>query len=199
MNLDNPSVFRLFQSALGSHRCAQVLVRRYVRPALGCRVLDVGCGAGGIISYLPDIRYTGVDLNPQAILRAQGRFGAKARFVCANVFDFLGRDADQYDLVIAIGLLHHLDDRAAGDLFFKLKERMSTNSRMITLDGCYEGRQSFVERWLLDNDRGKFVRKPDGYLALARPSFKDIRIHLEKGPLRVPYTHCIMEMTKDRS
>lgn len=197
MILDNPSVFRIFQSALGSHRCAQVLVRRYLRPAPGCRVLDLGCGAGKILSYFPTLQYTGVDLSPKAIASAQKHFGTKARFVCADVFDFLRQDADQYDLVMAIGLLHHLDDGAVKDLFLELKDHMSSKGRLITLDGCHVDDPSFVERWLLNNDRGGYVRTKEGYLGLTKPFFKDVRVHLERGLLRVPYTHCIMEITKD--
>ncbi len=172
-------------------------MRRYLKPTSGLRVLDLGCGGGGILSYLPDIRYTGVDLSPRAIASAQKRYGAKGRFVCADVFDFLRQDGDRYDLVMAIGLLHHLNDGAVNDLFSELKKHMPSKSRLITMDGCRKSEQSFVERWLLNNDRGKYVRTKDGYLDLTKPFFKDVRVHLERGLLRVPYTHCIMEITKD--
>jgi SAM-dependent methyltransferase len=162
-------------------------------------VLDLGCGAGKILSYLPALRYTGVDLSPRAIASAQKHFGAKARFVCADVFEFLRQDAGQYDLVMAIGLLHHLDDGAVKALFLELKDHMSSKGRLITMDGCREGDPSFVERWLLDHDRGEYVRTKEGYLDLTKPLFNDVRVNLERGLLRVPYTHCIMEITKDRS
>ncbi len=126
-------------------------------------MLDLGCGAGNILSYLPAIQYTGVDLSPKAVTCAQERYGTKARFVCADVIDFLSRNTDQYDLVMAIGFLHHFDDGAVRDLFRELNKHMDSNSRMITVDGCREGDPSFVER----------------------------------GLLRVPYTHCILEITKD--
>lgn len=49
-------------------------------------VLDVGCGDGNLIEYLPPCAYTGLDVVPEFIERAQARFPGHA-FRVGNIMD----------------------------------------------------------------------------------------------------------------
>lgn len=80
-----------------------------------CRVLSLGCGDGrketGIAHAAGGI--LGVDICPvaveQALIRALGRATPNARFERGDVRRMEFPDAS-FDLVIAIGIFHHLDD-----------------------------------------------------------------------------------------
>ncbi len=98
-----------------------------------------------------------------------------------------------FDIVLALGLLHHLDDSEADDLFRLGYAALKPGGRMITMDGCYLPEQSKVERYLLDSDRGRFVRSEEEYLKLAQRRFSRVVPHLKPGLLRIPYTHLFLE------
>lgn len=74
-------------------------------------LLEVGCGAGFSATYLEGRfgSFVGVDYSEQLIEYANKYNDvANTEFVTANVKDF---DAsERFDIVFAVGLLHHLDD-----------------------------------------------------------------------------------------
>jgi hypothetical protein len=61
------------------------------------------------------------------------------------------------------------------------------------MDGCYSDDQSRVARYLLESDRGAYVRSVEGWLELVRPVFPTVESHLRHDLLRIPFTHLIME------
>lgn len=89
---------------------------RLLTPAT--RVLDVGCGDGffsNSIAVNYGARVTGIDFEPTALKRARQVARAlkvEVDYVEADLFDHVV-DAP-FDLVIALGVLHHTDDCHAG-------------------------------------------------------------------------------------
>lgn len=193
--LGRPWVYRLFQRAVGAARLRSVYVRTYVRPFPGARVLDIGCGPGDILDSLPDTRYTGVDLSPDYIREAQQRYGARGEFVCRSVSDLVVEQAGSFDVVLANGVLHHLDDTEAGALLAVARQALKPTGRFVSFDGCYTPGQNPIARWMLDNDRGTHVRHRDEYLRLAQAHFPTVESHLHHRLLNIPYTHLVMVCT----
>jgi len=105
----------------------------------------------------------------------------------------------QFDVVIAIGVLHHLDDGEARTLFSGAAKVMKPGGRLVTLDGTFEACQSPVARLLLKMDRGNFVRKTEDYILLAREHFLEVEPVVVHDLLSIPYTHLIMTATSPRS
>jgi len=93
-------------------------------------------------------------------------------------------------------VVHHLDDAGAARLFQFAQRALRPGGRLITLDGCYVPGQSAVARWLLDHDRGKFVRDAAAYRQLASGEFSRVETHLRPDLLRIPYTHLIIRCLK---
>ncbi len=116
-----PAVYRIFGRALGGARAATRFVHGYVKPFPRCRILDLGCGPGDLPIYLGDSigEYLGIDINPEYIEAARERWKGDRRlsFTCVNLSTMDAPRRDYYDIVIALGIVHHLDDASARRMF----------------------------------------------------------------------------------
>jgi SAM-dependent methyltransferase len=191
--LSLPAGYRLLRSVLGGGKLWRTYLDEYVQPAPGEKVLDVGCGPADVLTYLPNVEYTGIDYSPEYINSAKARFGSRGRFLCSDVSGVaLEKERGTFDLAMATGVVHHLNDQQASDMFSLVHLALRPDGRLITFDGCYVPGQSKMARWTLSNDRGKFVRTLAEYQRLASAQFSKIKCHLRHDLLRIPYTHLIM-------
>ena len=191
--LAHPRLYSLFRRLVGRDTARTVYAREHLRVEPGQRVLDIGCGPGDILAYLPAVHYEGYDISPEYIARARERFGERAAFHCRAVDDSLPVPAGGFDVVIAHGLLHHLDDDEARSLFRVARRALRPGGRMVTFDGCFSDDQSAAARLFLRLDRGKHVRTRQAYEALARAEFARVESFVRHDLIRIPYTHLIME------
>jgi SAM-dependent methyltransferase len=192
--LSAPMVFRAFKRII-NRVGADEFVRGHIRPWPGARVLDIGCGLGAIVEELPPVEYVGFDVDPTYVEGARRHYGDRGRFHCADVTR-AEIAPDAYDIVMAIGVLHHLDDEQARHLIALAWRALVPGGRLVTLDGCYTPQQSRIARYLLASDRGRHVRNQKGYEALVRERFPRVAVTLRHDWLRLPYTHIIIESTK---
>jgi len=194
--LSVPAIYRMFAQLVGGEKARRLYVERYLCPREGIRILDIGCGPASVLEVLPVVDYCGFDLNPEYIDFARKKYGRRGDFRVESVSLALCELYRDFDLVLATGVLHHLDDREAEILFQLAHSSLKPGARLVTLDGCYTSNQSYVARFLLRNDRGKFVRDEAGYLRLARSVFPEAKATLRTDLLRIPYTHIILECHK---
>ena len=196
---DFPGSYRLLGEVASVFTDARVAyARQYLTVKVGERVLDLGCGPGDILSALPDCEYVGVDVEERYIDAARRRFGGRGTFRCAALEHFVLEAPESFDLVMANGVLHHLDDLRADAMLRLAAQAMKRDGRVVTLDGCYVQGQSRVARALLRRDRGKFVREVQAYLALAGAHFGDVRSDVRHDLLSFPYTLLIMTCRRRR-
>jgi SAM-dependent methyltransferase len=194
--LSRPLVYEGFQRAIGARHFRKTLAREYFRPRPGDRVLDVGCGPAHMLEFLPDVDYVGVDLSPAYIEYAKRAFGGRGKFLVADATSLEAHEPEPFDLVTAVGLLHHLSDKGAIQLLRGLRARLAgSESRLVTIDGCYVGGQSRVAAFLLSKDRGRHVRSPEGYALLAQLVFNKVQIAVRDDLLRIPFTFCILDLS----
>jgi SAM-dependent methyltransferase len=187
-----PWAYRLFARVIGARRARDTYIRQFVRAWPGARILDLGCGPADVLGALPDVEYVGVDISPDYIRAAKERYGSRGKFVCASAVDYVVAQTGSFDIVLANGVLHHLDDREADGLLHIAREALKPEGRFVSLDGCYVPNQSRVARWMLNNDRGRFVRRRDDYTQLAAAHFPTVEAHITHRLLNIPYTHIIM-------
>jgi len=189
-----PAIYRLF-GKVTSRNSRLRFVGEYVRPQAGDRILDLGCGPADIFEYLKDVDYVGVDMSLAYIESAKQRYGDRATFLCKEVGG--GRDSlselPPFDIVLASGLVHHLNDAEAIGFFELTRSVLRSDGRLVTLDPCYVKEQSPIARALMLMDRGQYVREKKEYADLASAVFNDMRISILHDLLRIPYTHIIME------
>lgn len=173
-------------------------VREYVRPFPGCRILDIGCGTAAVLAHLPaDCSYVGFDMNPRYIDAARRRWGGRGEFHCRKVDEVSLAESGRYDIVLANGIVHHLDDAEAGRLFDLALAALVPGGRLITYDNVYIEDQHRFARWLIGRDRGQAVRTRPRYESLARERFARVESAVLHDTLRVPYTILVMTCLRD--
>lgn len=193
--LSAPWAYDFLQNALGARKARDRIIREHVRPGPSVTVLDIGCGTGEIVPHLPTgVSYHGFDLSPLYIESATRRFGDRATFHCMDIVDYQpAANGQPADVVLAIGILHHLDDDVAIKLMRAARSKLKPGGRLVTMDGTLVKGQSPMARKLILRDRGQNIREPEGYAGLARQSFEDVKVTIRHDLLYVPYTHCVME------
>ena len=194
--LRRPEAYCWIRDALGLNRWLRRYVEEFIKPTPGDRILDVGCGTGEVTRYLSGATYVGVDRHRPYIDFAIEKFGNRGQFFCADVADHIEAFQGEFDLILANGLLHHLDNSLAEHLFSVGAQILSEKGRMITVDPCrYEG-QARITRFIINNDRGKNVRQLDEYAPLAKHSFSDVTSRLWYGFVPIPFSVAIVECKK---
>ena len=193
--LSLPRAYRWFWKAIGGSAYIKRYVEEYVRPQPGCRILDIGCGPGTVVPYFPDTEYVGFDSSPQYIEAARRQF-PRLTSVCARVSEYQPLQRLYFDVALALGVVHHLDDAEARQLFQMAHDAPRPGGKLATLDGVFAPHQSAVARYLVRRDRGKFVRSEEGYVQNASRVFPAVQATVRHDLLRIPYTHIIMECVR---
>jgi len=191
-----PDVYSRVTLFLRGKKRVQYFVDQYVRPGNGDRFLDIGCGTGDILFFLPDVDYYGFDLNRSYIEMAKSRFSSRGKFFNRPVSRDILKGEKNFDIVLAMGILHHLDDDKARELFELASRLLRPGGRLVTYDGCYTENQSGLARFFLWLDQGNFVREKSAYENLARHAFSSVETHVRNDLLTIPYTIIILECEK---
>jgi cyclopropane fatty-acyl-phospholipid synthase-like methyltransferase len=190
-----PAAYNLWWKLVGGPSWAKVLVSEYIQPTVGTRILEIGCGPGTIARYLPQVEYVGFDVSSKYIEMARKRF-PQAEFVCERVSQFSLAKQQSFDVVLAIGIVHHLDDQEARQLFQIAFDALKSGGKLITFDGVFTNDQSAAARWLLARDRGEYVRNEGEYLKIASQVFVNVKATIRHDLLRIPYSHLILECVR---
>lgn len=195
-----PVLYRALQGALGAGRVRTRIVDGYLRPRPGDAVLDLGCGAGDLLAFLPDsVRYTGIDLNPRYIGAARRRFGGRGRFVVGDVTTIEGNALEgPFDRIAILALLHHLKDEDAEHLLAVAGSQLCDTGSVVTLDAVLVEGQSRVARFVISRDRGRRVRSPEGYRSLLERTFREVTSEVRHDLLRIPYSHFVALASQPR-
>jgi SAM-dependent methyltransferase len=191
--LQRASVYTAVQNLIGGPHLRRYIVERYIRPYQDDRVLDIGCGPADFVPLMPDVDYLGVDHNPDYIEQARSRYGGRARFLHADVCDATAGIDGTFDIILAIGLLHHLGDPQAAALLAAARRRLKAGGRVVTIDPALTTPQHWMARLIIRNDRGRHVRSATEYERLVQPAFSKVVMEVRTDLLRLPYTHVIMQ------
>jgi SAM-dependent methyltransferase len=189
-----PELYRKFQTRVQAKNSFARLAHDFLKISPGQRVLDIGCGPADILAQLPlGIEYEGYDLEPGYIAAAKERHGDRGSFAVRAVSPEAADNIGTFDVVISMGVLHHLTDDDADALFASAVKVLRPGGRIVTLDGAYLKGQNPIARLLLALDRGRYVRTPAAYLRIAHRHFPDAQATILHDLIAIPYTHCIIE------
>jgi SAM-dependent methyltransferase len=189
--LSHPKVYETVQRLMGADRRRRHFAQQFVRAQPGDRVLDIGCGPAQLRAHLPDVEYIGWEPNAAYVEKARKSYGDRGTFHVGLFGPAQARELDPVDLVVVSAVLHHMNDAQARELFVLLRQVLKPGGRVITLDNVFIKRQNLIARLIISLDRGRHVRSPGGYEALARGVFTHVKgtIVPQSFP---PYTYFYM-------
>jgi 2-polyprenyl-3-methyl-5-hydroxy-6-metoxy-1,4-benzoquinol methylase len=189
-----PRVYDLFSTS-GRGRASRRIVAEIMRPRRGQRILDIGCGTGEWLPHLGGVNYHGFDAS-EAYIQAAKQYHPGGHFHCGLLTPQSLQDIIGFDTVMAMVVLHHLDDAEAQRLFQLAFSALKPGGRVVSHDPCFDPRQSPLARAVIRNDRGKNVRSEVAYRSLAAIAFSKVTSTIWLRPLRIPYTYCLLECEK---
>lgn len=185
--LDNPFVWQgsrlLLDQAFGLYRRRYRLLESWGVLRGGPSVIDIGCGTG---QYARVTRgpYLGLDLGAKYIAYAQGRHchQANREFRCLDATR-LPPEERQFDLAILVDFLHHIPSADAIRLLAHVRRLIT--GHLASFEPVLE-QTNPVGRWIIDNDRGHFMRPRDALLDLYEQAGLEIvdSRELYLGPIR---------------
>ncbi len=192
-----PQAYDAFQTLIGGDRWRRWYVANLLQPRPGLSILDIGCGPGTMMRFLPDgVAYHGFDVNPRYVAYAQRRFAGRGQFTAQRV-DAAPIASGGFDVVMANAILHHLDDSEAAHLFEVAWSQCKPGGFLLTYDNAWVAEQSAPARWFIGRDRGRHVRPPEGYRARAKRRFARVETTLHHDGYWIPYTLFTMKAWRD--
>lgn len=191
--LSLPWVYDGFQRLAGVRRSRTILVSEHIRPRPGDRILDIGCGTGTLLDYLPEsVEYVGFDASAEYIDAARRRFGSRGTFVNRLLDETAVAEYHGFDRVTATGILHHLEDNEVLHLFEVARQALRDGGEFHSLDPCFCDGQSAASRFLVSRDRGQNVRRPEAYRELAEQVFGEVALTHRNDMRTIPYDNALL-------
>jgi len=192
-----PLLYNLLQDAIGGNALRRRFIRYHVRAKAGDKVIDIGCGPAQILPWLPEVDYLGFDINPACIASAKRTHAGRGTFVVGNTKslwdDSRFRDAD---VVIALGILHHLRDNEAEHCIRFAHRALKRGGRFVCFEACWVPNQGLLSRYIMSKDRGRNIRTEQMYRQLTGDVFKNVNAWVDTKSLRIPYAMIFLECQK---
>lgn len=177
-----PYMYLLLQKIVCPDIYRKKFVAEHIKPFDGCKILDIGCGPADILRFIEEygIDYTGFDMSDEYINSAKKKFSDKnVHLYCANVTYDVINDLNlqnNFDIVLGLNILHHLNDGEAITFFEICHLLLKQNGRLVTCDGARKENDHFLSKWMLNHDRGKYVRTGQEYKNIANSIFDDVEL-----------------------
>ncbi|HEU0275017.1 MAG TPA: class I SAM-dependent methyltransferase [Candidatus Udaeobacter sp.] len=195
--LKAPLFYNLFQGVVGGNALRRRIIQNNARARPGDKVIDIGCGPAQALESLPDVEYLGLDINPDYIAFAKGMYGNKGTFVVGDTRSL--RSDPRFknaDIVIAVSVLHHLDDEEAMDCIRFAYDALKKGGRLICHEACWIPNQGVFSKCIMSHDRGRNIRTEQQYRQLAAKLFRNVRSWIDTRPMRIPYVTIVLECEK---
>lgn len=164
--LSSPQLYLLHTRILGGRITKKIIFREHLKSEPGLRVLDVGCGPATDRDLLGNVRWTGLDFEPRYVKYARKRLQRGDQILLGDVEAISKVLDDQFDLVLLAGVLHHLDDVQVNQVLNDSAKLLSSNGRIMTIDPVRTASAGRIEVFLLNADRGKYIRSSVQYNSL---------------------------------
>ena len=191
------NIYDFFQTVIGGHQARKWIASEVWRLTGGEKVVDIGCGPGSSLDYLPaDIVYCGIDISQTYIESARKKYGERGRFFVGSAADFpegARNELHHADVVLSNGVLHHLSDEEAVQMLDLAKNILKPGGRLICVEPTYLLHQTFFSKWIISQDRGMYIRSEKEWKGFIEKAFDSWKTNVVTGLLRIPYTHLIIE------
>ncbi|MCC8968722.1 methyltransferase domain-containing protein [Bradyrhizobium sp. Pear76] len=187
-----PALYQAYQNVGGFFGARVKSIAEYLPLKAGDRVIDIGCGPGYIVEHLPrGITYIGFDIDQAYIYHARRKFSDRGTFQCRLFDEAVALEFAGADCVTMMGVMHHIADDSLKELLRSIRTVLRPGGTLFVLEPCYRSGQRAFAKWMLDNDRGDFVRSEEGYRAILSDAFEKVRMIIREDYARVPCTFVV--------
>ncbi|QOZ23951.1 class I SAM-dependent methyltransferase [Bradyrhizobium sp. CCBAU 51753] len=194
-----PALYQAYQNVGGFFDARVKSIAEYLPLKAGDRVIDIGCGPGYIVQHLPrGIIYTGLDIDPSYISHARKKFSDQGAFQCRLFDEVVVKELTGADYVMMNGVMHHIANATLRKLLQNIRTVLRPGGTLFVLEPCYRPGQRAIAKWILDNDRGDYIRNEEGYREILSDTFEKVRMIIREDYARVPYTFVVGLATKAR-
>jgi SAM-dependent methyltransferase len=153
-------VYDTFQTCVGSYSYRNKVIASSMT-AETSKVLDLGCGTGMTIPRISErVRYVGIEMSQAYANYASGRredLDIRIGDV-ADPQNYLNLELGKSDVVFALGLFHHLDDKTLNKMFENLVIVLKGGARLISIDPYVDHQTTKFATFVAQNDRGQYLR-----------------------------------------
>ena len=128
------------------------------------RVLDFGCGTGVLTNMFCKNKYIGFDFDAEAIsFASEKRSGYRFKVGDATSF----RTSRRFDLVLIVGVLHHLDDLEVKRAALVINRLLATNGKALIIEATHSLKKcNLIGNVLRRLDKGSNIRYVEEYSKL---------------------------------
>ncbi len=195
---DNANLYNLFQLGVQKSGTKDFLNSEILKTDLVDKVLDFGSGIGHKSQLFQGKQYLGIEPLESCIRAAKRLYkDSNSKFLLGDHTTLKSLPGGTFDLVFAIGVLHHIDNLVFSEFVKQAFRLLKPGARLMTFDPVLHQHQSKLSKWVVKQDRGNWVRTEKEYLAVINSSFTgdtDSRIYSKL--LRIPYDHILINTTK---
>jgi SAM-dependent methyltransferase len=194
---DNPIAYRLFQVAISKKATTKFIENEFINPEDSTQILDFGCGVGHHSELFSGKIYLGIE-PIRSCVEAANRFYQRenVEFRVGDHETLAQYQDDTFDLIMAIGVIHHLNDDEYRVLASESCRLLKPGGRFIALDPVLHAKQGSLSRWVVSKDRGEWVREHANYLTTMKEFFPDLKVDIYSKLLRIPYDHIFVTARK---
>jgi len=150
------------------------LIRSAVSQLHGLRILDIGCGAGGLARQLAaeGALVSGIDPYSQAVAKARTTV-PEARFEVATA-EALPFEDHTFDLAVMVNALHHVPIALMGAALLEARRVLRENGTLVIIEPLASG--NFFDAMRRIEDETEIRRQAQLALAFAQPLFRTHRM-----------------------
>ena len=194
-------MYEFFQSAVSRKEHKELFRNEILKPDLLLKVLDFGCGTGYHSQLFKSGDYLGIEPLESCIAMANRKYSSyDTKFQLGNHTALKSLPADSFDLVFAIGVLHHIDNKIFSEFAQEAFRLLKPGARLTTFDPVFHSEQSKCSEWVVKQDRGKWVRTDSEYTDVIGSVFPGtIETKIYSKLLRIPYDHIVINAFKNLS
>jgi SAM-dependent methyltransferase len=195
---DNAKLYELFQFGVARRGTSEIVRNQILKPDGVKKVLDFGCGIGYHSKEFIGSEYLGIEPLTDCVNKANRIFkNSENNFIVGDHESLKSIKDSSYDLIIALGVLHHIND-SIFDEFIKESHRiLKVGGRLTTFDPVYHNGQSKISKWVVSRDRGTWIRTTEGYSERIQKIYnQEPSKKIYTNLLRIPYDHIALEVLK---
>ena len=188
---DSPKLYELFQFIVSRQGTLDTIKNEIIKPDQIMSVLDFGCGIGNHSELFKSAQYLGIEPLEACVVVANRKYSnSNVEFRVGDHLDLKLMPDSSFDLVIAIGVLHHINSEIFTEFVKEAFRILKPGARLTTFDPVFHEEQSKISEWIVKQDRGNWVRTEGGYMEIIQSNFEgiiDTKIYSKL--LRIPYDH----------